>query len=176
MSPESLETHNYIKADVALVVHGLILRRDLGRFIADRALFTNEAASISTEPDSMFVSRQSLRTGRCVLVESSRPGVSIEVTGSPDWILEVVSPTSVRKDKTILRGAYFRAGVAEYWLIDALGDNVEFEILVPGQNEFVAVAAQNGWLASPTFGCSFRLTRKKDEDGFWLYTLHVQEN
>src|SRR2546425_3041502 len=39
MCPESLEIHNYIKADVGLIVHGLIRQRDLGRFLADRVLF-----------------------------------------------------------------------------------------------------------------------------------------
>lgn len=175
MSPELLETHNYIKYDVGLTIHGLIRERKLGRFFGDRVLFSNETAKISTEPDAMFISHDTIRTGRCMLVKSSRPGINREVAGSPDWVMEVVSPTSVRKDKVILRHAYFVAGVREYWLIDALDDEIEFQILVPGNNEYIAVDPQHGWLASPTFGCSFRLTGEKDEGEFWQYTLHVQE-
>jgi Uma2 family endonuclease len=90
-------------------------------------------------------------------------------------VLEVVSPTSVRKDTKLLREGYFRAGVSEYWLADALGEDVDLQILVAGKDGYVAVEPKIGWLASPTFSCSFRLTREKDEDGFWQYTLHVQE-
>ena len=174
MSPELLETHNYIKADVGFTLTGLIRQHKLGRFIGDRALFSNEAGNISTEPDAMFISGQSMRSGRCTLVESSRPGMNIEVVGSPDWILEVVSPTSVKKDKVVLREGYFRSGVGEYWIIDALGDQIEFQVLVSGEGRYVAVEPRDGWLASPTFHCSFRLTVEKDENGFSHYTLHVK--
>ncbi len=90
-------------------------------------------------------------------------------------MLEILSPSSRRKDSKLLREAYFKAGIPEYWLVDALGEAVDLQILVAGKDGYVAVESQNGWLASPTFGCSFRLTREKDEDGFWQYTLHVQE-
>ena len=176
MCPESLETHNYVKADVALVVHALIRQRDLGRFLADRVLFSNESANISTEPDAMFISGRSVQSGRCTLVESRQPGVNIEVLGSPDWILEVVSPTSVRKDKVILRDGYFRAGVGEYWIIDALGEDIDFQILVPGKDGYSPVEPHDGWVASPTFGSSFLLSVAKDKNGFLQYMLHVRDN
>ena len=175
MSPELFETHNYIKMDVGSTLNRLVQQRKLGRFFGDRALFSNERGSICTEPDAMFISGQSVHSGRCTLVESKRPGVNIEVLGSPDWILEVVSPTSVRKDKVILREGYFRAGVGEYWIIDSLGDEIEFQMLVPGMHGYDPVESRDGWLASPTFGCSFRLSAEKDKDGFLHYTLHVQE-
>jgi Uma2 family endonuclease len=175
MSPEMLETHNYIKADVGWTVHGIIQQRDLGRFFADRVLFSNEHANVSTEPDAMFISGQSVQTGRCMLVPSRRPGVNMEVLGSPDWILEVVSATSVRKDKIILRDAYFHAGVTEYWIIDALHEEIEFQILIPSQGQYQAVESHDGWLASPTFGCSFLLSSKIDKNGFLHYQLQVRE-
>lgn len=174
MSPELLETHNYVKSDVGLTVHTRVRQRSLGRFIGDRVLYTNESACVSTEPDAMFISEESIRSGRCQLTESRRPGVNREVLGSPDWIMEVVSPSSVRKDKVILRDAYYRAGVGEYWLVDALEDELDFQILIPSNDAYVAAKSHDGWLASPTFNCSFRLTREK-RDNFWHYTLHVQE-
>jgi Uma2 family endonuclease len=175
MSPELFESHNFIKVEVGFVVYGLIRPQRLGLFFGDRALFTNKAAGISTEPDAIYVSNESIESGRCKLLESARAGINKELIGSPDWILEVVSPTSINKDKEALRDAYFRAGVAEYWLIDALGDEVEFQILVPGGDGFAAVEPQDGWLASPTFHRSFLLTRVKDRKGAWQYTLQVHE-
>lgn len=40
------------------------------------------------------------------------------VCGAPDWIAEVLSPSTARYDRTIKLGAYERAGVPEVWLVD----------------------------------------------------------
>jgi Uma2 family endonuclease len=90
-------------------------------------------------------------------------------------VLEIVSSSSLRKDKKLLREGYYRAGIREYWLVDALGDDVDFQMLEAGKDAYVAIEPNGGWLASPTFGCAFRLIRERDEIGSWQYTLHVQE-
>ena len=176
MSPEYFETHNFIKTEITSVIYGRTKARAMGRVYSDRALFSNEAAGVSTEPDAMFAAKESLRTERCKVVRASRPGIGEELVGSPDWVLEILSSSSRRKDTTLLREAYFRAGIPEYWIVDALGDDVELQILVAGEGGYVATTDQQGWLASPAFACSFRLTRKKDDVGYWMYTLQVQES
>jgi Uma2 family endonuclease len=176
MSPEFFETHNAVKVEVTAVVHFRVKQQRLGHVFGDRSLLTHEEAEVSTEPDAMFVRHSSFQNGRCRILDSPRPGVAQELVGSPDWVLEIVSKTSVRKDTKLLRDGYFRAGVQEYWLVDALGEPISFQILVPGSSSFIAVEPKSGWLFSPTFNCSFRLGREKDVDGLYLYTLHVQEN
>ena len=37
--------------------------------------------------------------------------------GAPDWVVEVLSPSSASHDQTIKLVAYERAGVREYWLV-----------------------------------------------------------
>ena len=37
----------------------------------------------------------------------------IELVGAPDLVVEVVSPSSARKDMVALRAAYARAGITE---------------------------------------------------------------
>jgi Uma2 family endonuclease len=175
MSPEYFETHNLIKTEITAVIYGLVKARRSGQVFSDRYFFSNPAAGVSTEPDAMFANSSSLRDGRCRVVRSSQPGIGEELVGSPDWVLEILSPSSRRKDTKLLRDAYFQAGIPEYWLVDALGEEVDFQILVPEANGYVAVEAKAGWLASPTFRSAFRLTREPGDDGFWLYTLHVQE-
>lgn len=40
------------------------------------------------------------------------------MTGAPDWVAEILSPSTVRYDRTTKLRAYERAGVPEVWLID----------------------------------------------------------
>jgi Uma2 family endonuclease len=40
------------------------------------------------------------------------------VRGAPDWLAEVLSPSTARYDRTTKISAYERAGVREVWLID----------------------------------------------------------
>ena len=40
------------------------------------------------------------------------------VRGAPDWLAEVLSPSTARYDRTVKLSAYERAGVREVWLID----------------------------------------------------------
>ena len=42
-----------------------------------------------------------------------------KIMGAPDFILEVISPGTSRKDYTIKLGKYIEAGVKEYWIIDS---------------------------------------------------------
>jgi hypothetical protein len=39
----------------------------------------------------------------------------------------------------------------------------------------VAVKPRNGWHKSQVFGCSFRLTRRRNRLGRWQYALEVQQ-
>ncbi len=174
-SLERIDTHNFLKTEISLVIAMLIRQAKLGYFFSDRTLLSNQAATISTEPDAMFVSRESLTRGRAKFPpHGDRPQEATELVGTPDWVLEIVSPSSKRKDKILLREAYYQAGIGEYWLVDALVEEIDFQILVPGEKEYVAVASQEGWLASPTFERSFKLEREIDADGFLEYTLLMQ--
>ena len=40
------------------------------------------------------------------------------VEGAPDLIVEILSPSTKRKDMTIKLNKYLEAGVREYWLVD----------------------------------------------------------
>ena len=42
------------------------------------------------------------------------------VRGAPDWVAEVLSPSTARHDQTVKLAAYERAGVREVWLIDPI--------------------------------------------------------
>jgi Uma2 family endonuclease len=69
---------------------------------------------------------------------------------------------------------YWRAGIPEYWLVDARGDRLYFEIYRLTPEGYVATRRQSSWARSRVFGKSFRLTRRKDELGNPEFTLSVR--
>ena len=89
-------------------------------------------------------------------------------------VLEVVSPTSRQKDTVVLRDLYWRAGVAEYWLVEPRRDDLAFDVLRHGPKGYLATRKQGGWLKSNVFGKSFRVTRDTDPRGDPVYTLAVR--
>ena len=160
MSKEQLYSHNRVEAEFTIVLGGLVKSRRLGIYFADGAYLSNVEADVSNQPDGMFVSSEALREGRVKDIEGRAEGY-VELEGSPDMVLEVVSRSSVEKDNEVLREAYFQAGVREYWLVDARKPPLKFDILRPGKSGFVAVRKRGGWIRSDVFAASFRLTEQR---------------
>jgi Uma2 family endonuclease len=153
----SMETalHNQIKSLFAIVIGGMVLTARSGRFFGDRMRLVNDAAGISTEPDGMFVSQTAFRSGRVRMEEGAD---SLEIIGSPEMVLEVVSSHSVQKDTVVLRELYAAAGITEYWLVNPLGGRLTFDILRLTAKGYAPVRKVGGWLKSAVFRKSFRLT------------------
>src|SRR5258707_720489 len=130
MSNEELETHVLVKGEICRVVSNLNRELKLGKFYVDGVLVTNKAAKVSNNPEALFVSWSALESKRVRLIpRRGEQGQFTEVVGTPDWILEVVSDSTVRKDTKGLREAYHRARIPEYWLVDARGPEIIFRIL-----------------------------------------------
>jgi Uma2 family endonuclease len=173
MSKEQLFSHNQVKTEFTLVLGGLVKARRLGRYFSDGAFLSNVEADVSNQPDGTFVSTESLRTGRVQMVEGRTDG-HVELEGSPDMVLEVVSRSSVEKDTEILRQGYATAGIREYWLVDARAEPLRFDILRPGRSGYAATRKRGGWVRSEVFEQWFRLSRHLGEDGYPEFTLEVQ--
>jgi Uma2 family endonuclease len=60
------------------------------------------------EPDLLFVSKD--RAADILTVK--------HVTGAPDIVVEIGSPSTRKRDETIKRRLYERSGVSEYWVVD----------------------------------------------------------
>jgi Uma2 family endonuclease len=170
---EQLFSHNRVKTRYNSVLDTLTASEDLGYYFSDNVLLSHPDAGLSTEPDGTFISYSSLSNGRVRLMKGADEGY-VELMGSPDMVLEVVSSTSVRKDTEMLRDLYWRAGISEYWLVDARQSPLRFDILRSTARRYVATRRQGGWLKSAVFGRSFQLTQQTDRLGHPQYHLAMQ--
>lgn len=170
MSKEQLFTHNEVKSEINTVLRTLVNAQRLGRYFHDGVFLSNLEAEVSNQPDGLFVSTEARREGRVRVVEGRSEG-HVELEGSPEMVLEVVSRSSVDKDTVILRDAYAKAGIREYWLVDARAEPLRFDILRPGRSGYVVVRKKGGWARSEVFAADFRLSAGSGEDGDPAYRL-----
>ena len=137
MNAEDISAHSEPKGSVTVALWVLAEKYDIGRVFVDGVRLVNETANISNEPDVIVCRWQTLESADVQLTESVPGGEKFtELVGTPDLVVEVVSDSSVKKDTRVLRRKYFQAGIAEYWLIDARGPEIDFQLLTRGEKSF----------------------------------------
>ena len=174
MSPEDIFSHGVLKAELAAVLHRRVKSGSLGMLLIDSTRVVAPAADLSVEPDLVFVSHESLRDGRARLVPKAtgEPGRFVEIEGAVDLVVEIVSDTSVEKDTRRLPAAYFRAGVREFWLLDARGPQPEFVIHRRSAERFVPVdVASDGSQRSDVLGRRYVLHGRRNTLGGYDFDL-----
>ena len=101
------------------------------------------------QPDILFVSK-----------EHSYVIVKEEIKGAPDIVIEILSPTTAERDKTIKRTLYARYGVREYWIVDPEKKTVEVLTLKKEGYETFGIYKMQDTLTSPLLsGLSINLTK-----------------
>jgi Uma2 family endonuclease len=170
---EELYCHNQVKTHFTVVLGGLTETEDLGLFMQDRMRLIHPQAGLSCEPDGMFASWETLQTGRLREVVSQGQGV-MELEGTPDMTLEILSNSSVQKDTRELKKLYGEAGISEYWLVDARRQPLQFTIYRHTSEGYRVTPAVRGWLKSEVFGKKFRLTQTVNRLGKPKFTLEMR--
>jgi Uma2 family endonuclease len=175
MTNERVDTHGLLRLEYDRGFSNLLREEDLGLYFPDGCRLSNRKAKLSTAPDGFFATWKTLQSNRLRRIPMARGAGVRELEGTPDMVLEILSDSSVNKDLVVLRGRYHKAGIDEYWLVDARGDEIEFQLLRWSPADYAPVQPQRGgWLPSAVFGCKFRLTRKRNRIGMWQYTLEVR--
>jgi len=92
------------------------------------------------QPDLLFVSQE------------RRDIITKHVAGPPDLAVEVLSPSTGRRDKTEKLNLYAKYGVAEYWMIDPATQVFEFLLLddlISGNGRYVIQQQPDDHYRSP---------------------------
>jgi Uma2 family endonuclease len=146
----------------------------LGTYVADGTRVINEMAGLSVSPDGCYFTNAAYDAGRVTLESPWDGGGFLELAGSPEMVLEIVNPSNVRKDRTLLRKLYHLAGIQEYWLVDARRELMALTIYRSTRSRYEAVPSVDGWIRSALFHREFCLDRVRNPIGLWQYTLHVR--
>jgi Uma2 family endonuclease len=173
LSMEQAFSHNRVKTRINSVLDDLTVSSGLGYYFSDGMSLSNVEVDLSTIADGVYVSYDAVRKGRVLLIAGAQGGC-VELVGTPDMVLEVVSDTSVHKDTEELWQLYWQAGIPEYWLVDARTDELHFDIFRHGAKKYTATRKRGGWLKSRVFKRSFRLTRHADPLGNPQYILDMR--
>ncbi|MFL5331199.1 MAG: Uma2 family endonuclease [Gemmataceae bacterium] len=168
-SMEELLSHNQMKMSMYHTLIHLVVSESLGMFLPDGMRISHPSSGLSVEPDAAFVSFDALQTGRvrkCV-----GPNGIMELEGSPEMVLEVVSRSSRKKDYEQLPELYAASGVQEFWRVDVRTD-VSFEILhLVGSHYNSASSDSEGYVKSNVYGRFFRIVKATNAIGDPVYVL-----
>ncbi len=122
MTPSPSERHQRLLLELALLLTAFVKKHGLGMvYVAPFDVVLSDTNVV--QPDLLFVSNE----------RASRIGERA-VAGAPDLVVEVLSPGTADRDRTVKAKLYARAGVRELWLLDP--DAKTLEVLVPTEGGF----------------------------------------
>jgi Uma2 family endonuclease len=140
MVPSPDPEHQDILGNLFRVLSVHIRRHRLGKvYLAplDVVLGEGEEAEV-VQPDLLYISPQ-----RQDIIAQK------EIRGAPDMVVEVLSPSTAQRDRTLKKKLYAKYGIQEYWLVDPEAQTVE--VLTLGQRgyERAGLYTKNETLESP---------------------------
>lgn len=177
MAAAELHSHETLKSQLGLAIGTIVRGQNLGRFYIENTRYVSPESDSGVEPDVLVCLYDSIRAGRLRFVESERDAARcMFVEGSADLVAEIVSNSSVGKDTNELRNRYFAAGVREYWILDARGMRMTFDLLIRGDDDWREAAPDaEGFRRSVVLGRRFRVDRVTDAVGLPDYDVQFRE-
>jgi Uma2 family endonuclease len=91
-------------------------------------------------PVDVILDRSTIAVPDLVFVSNGRSSIVTEraIEGPPDLIVEILSPSTSRRDRGIKAKLYHRFGVAHYWLVDPVRRRLEIRERRPRSYRLVA--------------------------------------
>jgi len=147
MAPALDTWHQDWSGNLFRILNSYVLERKLGKlFFAPLDVVLDQENTV--QPDLVFVAAENIR-----LIQRRA------IFGVPDLLVELVSPSSVHRDRYVKKDLYARFGVKEYWIGDPANKALEILTLKQGRYELHCSAEEKGKLTSVILaGLEFDLT------------------
>ena len=91
------------------------------------------------QPDLMFVSNERAH----IITEDN-------IRGAPDIVIEILSPSTAGRDRTVKRALYAKHGAKEYWQVDTDAKAIAVLLLGADGYELAGIYGEGQTLTSPT--------------------------
>ncbi|KAB7733116.1 Uma2 family endonuclease [Rudanella paleaurantiibacter] len=111
----------------------------------------SQAGTVLFAPVDVFLSDYDAPQPDLVFVEKAKANFITHdgVMGVPTLVVEVISPSSVFRDRVTKKQLYQQHGIQEYWLIEPADNFIEIFTLVDGRYDLLSAASpQEGTLNS----------------------------
>ena len=107
MTPAPGTRHARVSKRLQYALDRILERPDLGEIFVAPYGVEFPATGEGVQPDIVFVSRE-----RREIIEEAG------IVGAPDLVVEILSPATASRDRTIKLRLYERQGVRDYWIVD----------------------------------------------------------
>ena len=128
VSPSPVPHHQLVSSRLQAALFNHVVERSLGVVLAAPVDVKLSEYNVVV-PDLLFVAHD-----RLAIVGPKA------ITGAPDLVVEILSPSTTRQDRVRKLALYATHGVPEYWLIDPGGKALQVLTLVDGRYEPVPVS------------------------------------
>lgn len=113
VTPAPTTKHQWIAQRLLITLGSFVEAHRLGKlFHAPTDVVLSDINVV--QPDLLFISRERLS----IITEAN-------IQGAPDLIIEILSPSTADRDRTIKRTTYARFGVTEYWIVSPDTQTIE---------------------------------------------------
>ena len=106
------------------------ISRDLG-FILWTYVKNNKTGTVFFAPVDVVLNKYNVLQTDIVFVSKDNESILEErgIFGAPDLVVEILSPSTLRRDRHQKKAVYERFGVKEYWIVDRANRSIEVFIL-----------------------------------------------
>jgi Uma2 family endonuclease len=139
-----------VMAAAPLLYHQYILRKLLNKmsdYIDERNL-----GELYSSPADVVLSDTDVVQPDLLFVSSHRSHILTRenVRGAPDLVVEILSPATAERDRTIKLDLYAQHGVKEYWIVDSDARTITILVRRESRFEVAGIYGEGQTLRSPT--------------------------
>ena len=120
MVPAPSTRHQNVSRNLEFIIWSFVKDHNLG-VVYDAPIDVVFSSTDVVQPDIVFIARN-----RLAIVKEKG------IFGAPDWVIEIVSPSTSKIDIKLKKDLYERFGVREYWIVFPEDERVEVYLLEGG--------------------------------------------
>lgn len=129
VAPAPSPRYQLVSRNLQFAIHQFARQHTFGEVFAAPIDLILEATTVA-QPDLVFVARDRLSIVTMKGVE-----------GAPDLVIEILSPTTIKADRTTKARLYARHGIRHYWIVDPESRTLEAYELAGDVYRLIATAA-----------------------------------